>query len=104
MQVKTEAKVIVNVAYSYDIVRNTANNVAQQFNWSDNERVQALCFSNNWVNRFLKRAGMRRRKITREDKDIPKVDEVKRSETNNENRSGNVLNVWAHTEYDLEYG
>ena len=78
MQVKTEAKVIVNVAYSYDIVRNTANNVAQQFNWSDNERVQALCFSNNWVNRFLKRAGMRRRKITREDKDIPKVDEVKR--------------------------
>ena len=75
---RTEAKVVVNVAYSYDIIRSTAHNVAQQFNWSENKRVQALCFSNNWVNRFLKRAGMRRRKITREDKDIPIVDEVKR--------------------------
>ena len=69
----------MNVAYSYDVIRNTADNVAKQFNWSDNDRVQALCFSNNWVNRFLRRAGMRRRKITREDKDIPIVNEVKRT-------------------------
>ena len=61
----------MNVPYSYNIVRNTAYNVALQFNWSEKEKVQALRFSNNWVNRFLKRAGMRRRKITREDKDIP---------------------------------
>ena len=68
----------MNVVYSCNIVRNTAYNVALQFNWSEKEKVQALRFSSNWVNRLLKRAGMRRRKITREDKDIPIVDEVKR--------------------------
>ena len=90
----------MNVAYSYDIIRNTAHKVAEQFNWIDNERVQGLRFSNNWVNRFLKRAGMRRRKITREDKDIPKVDKVKRIMKIGQD----MYSESVHTEYDMEYG
>ena len=41
-----EAKVIVNVAYSHDIVRNTTYNVALQFNWSEKDKV-------NWRHAFL---------------------------------------------------
>ena len=43
---------------------------------------------------------MRRRKITREDKDISKVDEVKRIMKIGQD----MYSESVHTEYDMEYG
>lgn len=47
-----------------------------QDNWKDVRGVNNLVLSSNWVSKFLKRANMRRRTITTEDKKIPSVDEV----------------------------
>ena len=70
------ARIILNVAYSYAIISETALEIQKQSNWISNERVQTLKFSNNWVKKFLKRSGLRKRKITRDDKNIPSVSEV----------------------------
>ena len=41
-----------------------------------NTTVSSLQFTNKWVKSFLSRGGLRRRKITREDKDIPESEEI----------------------------
>jgi hypothetical protein len=46
--------------------------------WTDNNEIQKLKFSNKWVKKFLLRAKMYRRKITKEDKNVPTPEEIKR--------------------------
>ena len=43
-----------------------------------NTTVSTLQFTNKWVKSFLSRGGLTRRKITREDKDVPGSDEILR--------------------------
>ena len=43
-----------------------------------NTTVSTLQFTNKWVKSFLSRGGLTRRKITREDKDVPGSDEISR--------------------------
>ena len=55
-----------------------AKEVQKQDNWKDVRGVNNLALSSNWVSKFLRRANMRRRTITTEDKKIPSVDEIVR--------------------------
>ena len=61
----------MNVTYSYAIIASAATAVQEIDEWKNKEKVQNLMFSNKWVKAFLDRGGLTRRKITREDKDIP---------------------------------
>ena len=67
---------MVNVTYSYSIVERAANAVKNRYCWKHNEKVQQLKFSNKWIKLFLKRGGVTRRKITREDKAVPSDQEI----------------------------
>lgn len=81
MQDDEEAVMIVkikfNVAYSYDVIIETAKEVQTKLIWQSNEQVKKLHFSSTWVRSMLNRAELRRRNITREDKQIPSVHEVR---------------------------
>ena len=44
----------------------------------DKEKIQAIKFSHKWIHNFLKRGGLSRRKITRDDKNLPSDDEIAR--------------------------
>lgn len=60
-----------SVAYSYDLVREAARAEQAEPRWRDDPLVNKLEFSDHWVTRCLKRATMRRRKITTDKKEIP---------------------------------
>ena len=62
---------VVNVTYSYGIIASAANAVKETEELISDKKVKALKFSNKWIKAFLKRGGLSRRKITREDKLIP---------------------------------
>ena len=72
-----EAKIMFNVAYSYDVIKETAKEVQLKESWQANEQVRKLQFSSRWVRSLLNRAALRRRKITREDKVIPSVEQIR---------------------------
>lgn len=72
-----EAKILFNVAYSYEVIKETAKEVQSKESWQANELVQNLHFSSHWVRSLLNRAALRRRKITREDKVIPSVEQIR---------------------------
>ena len=74
----TIGRIIVSVVYSYAIIIEAALAVQKQSNWCAIEKVKGLMFSSTWVKSFLRRANMRRRKITTEDKKIPSEDEILR--------------------------
>ena len=67
---------MVNVTYSYAIVERAANAVKNRSCWQEDEIVQQLKFSNKWIKSFLKRGGVTRHKITREDKAVPSDEEI----------------------------
>ena len=67
-----------NVIYSYDIISETAYLIQKQENWKENEKIQALQFSQNWIRGMLNRAKLRRRKITTEEKKRPPIEDIKR--------------------------
>ena len=65
----------------------------------DDAEVQKLKFSNKWVRNFLLRCKMYRRKITKEDKNVPSPEEIQRVlevgqqlYTNNEHRPETCYN------------
>ena len=68
----------MSVVYSYAIIIEAALAVQKQNNWCAVEKVKSLTFSSTWVKSFLRRANMRRRKITTEDKKIPTEEEILR--------------------------
>jgi hypothetical protein len=59
-----EAKIAFNVAYSYDVIIETAKEVQSKASWQLHEQVSKLKFSSHWVRGLLDRAKLRRRKIT----------------------------------------
>lgn len=69
-------RIIVNVAYSYEVIIEAATRVQQLY--QGDPSVNDLKFSPHWVRGFLTRANMRRRKITTDDKDMPEISEVER--------------------------
>ena len=75
---KTEVRMLLNVAYSYPIIATTAKKVQSESMWTDNNEIKKLKFSNKWVKKFLLRAKMCRRKVTKEDKNVPTPEEIKR--------------------------
>ena len=81
----TIGRILVSVVYSYAIIIQAALAVQKQNNWTATEKVQSLTFSSTWVKCFLKRANMRRRKITTEDKKIPSEEEILRIMTIGQN-------------------
>lgn len=68
-------EILHSIAHSYDIIKTTARNL-QVTKWSHDPKIQALTFSDGWVNNFLVRAKMRRRKVTRERKSIVPEEEI----------------------------
>lgn len=77
MDIPMEAKILFNVAYSYDVIRETAREVQSKQSWQQNDQVRKLLFSPHWVRSLLNRADLRRRKITREDKLIPDIQQIR---------------------------
>ena len=62
---------MVNVTYSYAIIKAAAISMQEKDEWSDSKTISKLLFTNRWIKSFLTRGGLSRRKITREDKDVP---------------------------------
>ena len=69
-------RIIVNVTYSYAIIGSAARSVQERQQWVPHATVSTLQFTNKWVKAFLNRGGLTRRKITRDDKDVPGDDEI----------------------------
>jgi len=67
------ARVIANVAYSFEIIRLAAQSLVSLEPWCSDASVKKLKFSDMWIKGFLKRATMRRRRVTGTVKQIPEV-------------------------------
>lgn len=75
---RKDIRILLNVTHSYSIVETTARAVQQSDHWMDKEKIQAIKFSHKWIHNFLRRGGMSRRKITRDEKNLPSDDEIAR--------------------------
>ena len=62
---------VINVTYSYSIVERSAKAVQESMYWIENDEIKKMKFSNKWIKGFLSRGSCTRRKITREDKEVP---------------------------------
>ena len=51
-------------------------NVQAREIWASDEEIQNMKFTNRWIKSFLFRGGVTRRKITREDKEVPSDEEI----------------------------
>lgn len=65
---------MVSVIYSYAVIIEAAKSVQQLYHYEDESGISNLKFSSAWV--FLKRANLRRRKITTDDKKILSIKEI----------------------------
>ena len=72
----TQGRIVANIMYNYELIKTAAKRTQEELIWQEVPSVQALRFSNHWVHSFLQRAGFRRRKITREDKKVPSLEEI----------------------------
>ena len=68
--------VIANAAYSYMNIRHAAVLAQQTEKWKSHAIVKNLKFSTGWIQDFLERNGLRRRRLTTTDKVVPPVAEV----------------------------
>jgi hypothetical protein len=73
----TGFKILVNTVYDYEIVKVAARKVQADEVWKDDSKVQALQFSNKWVQAFLKRNHFKRIKITAELKERPSEADIR---------------------------
>lgn len=71
-----EVRVFVNVTYFYSIIEEAAKYVQSRIHWIQNPKISELQFSHKWSRAFLKRGGLTRRKITKEDKNVPDDEEI----------------------------
>jgi hypothetical protein len=67
---------IANVAFSYEIIRTAARDVQVLAKWAADARVQALKFTDPWVQGWLQRHDLRRRRVTTSIKNMPSIDAV----------------------------
>lgn len=71
-------RIIVNVTYSYAIIITAAKCTQESEKYKNEKTIENSRFSHKWVKGFLERGGVRRRKITKEDKVTPTDDEIRR--------------------------
>ena len=74
----TDFEIVANVAHDHYIIISAGKDVQKLEKWQSNQRVASLKIDHNWSGRFLKRCGMRRKRITasRKDGKRPTVEEV----------------------------
>jgi len=70
---------VANAVFSFEMVRFAAVTVAGRQMWAANTRVARLKFSNHWVQGWLRRQELRRRRITAVDKKRPTPEEVNKT-------------------------
>ena len=71
------AVIKANVAHSYGVLMAAARSVQVMPQFADDTKVAKLQFSRKWVVGFLRRATLRRRRVTAVDKALPPVDQVR---------------------------
>jgi hypothetical protein len=70
---------MANVTYTYDTIRTAARRVQALDQFRSDAQVQKLKFAQTWVNGFLKRQLLRRRRITAEIKTLPDVSDIQQA-------------------------
>eukprot|EP01043_Picozoa_sp_COSAG02_P069132 COSAG02_NODE_11732_length_1665_cov_2.138570_1_plen_544_part_01 len=73
---KDELAVVANTAYSYEIIKAAAQKISKRPEFLESKLVQALEFSNKWVQGWLRRQVLRRRRVTADEKTLPSVPEI----------------------------
>ena len=68
--------VVANAAYSYESIRNAASLAQKMGKWREHATVKNLKLGNGWINSFLKRNNLHRRRVTTTEKVIPPAAEV----------------------------
>jgi hypothetical protein len=71
------ALVKANVAHSYAVIQRAGEMVEALPQFKEDDKVQKLKFSRCWVRGFLRRAALRRRRVTATEKILPPVAEVR---------------------------
>ena len=66
-----KAVVEANVMYSHALIVSAAESVKQMEQFKDDAKVRSLEFSRPWIRGLLRRAVLRRRRITATEKDLP---------------------------------
>jgi hypothetical protein len=69
---------IANVTHSYAVIREAARLTRNSLPWKNETGLMKLKFSNNWVQGFLRRAGLRRRRTTTTAKAKPPVSDIRK--------------------------
>ena len=72
-----QAVIVANVAHSHDVIRQAARIASKMPAFTDNLLIQRLKFTRPWIRAFLRRAALRKRRITTIDKKLPSVQEVR---------------------------
>ena len=72
-----QAVVKANVAHSHAVIKKAAETVQKMPAFTSDEKVKKLAFSPMWVRGFLRRAALRRRRVTATEKVLPPVEEVR---------------------------
>ena len=57
-------------------METAAKDVQARDSWLLSEEIKNKKFTNKWIKSFLLRGGVTRRKITREDKEVPTDEEI----------------------------
>ena len=68
-----QAVVVANVAYSHDIIRQAAVIAQEMPAFAEDVGLKSLKFTGPWIRGFLKRAALRKRRITTIEKKLPSV-------------------------------
>jgi hypothetical protein len=71
-----KARVVANVAYSYEIIKLAADTTRKEAPWASDAMFLKLKFSNKWVKGFLRRSTLRRRRNTSSVKAVPSPEVV----------------------------
>jgi hypothetical protein len=70
---------MANVTYTYDTIRTATRRVQALGEFSSDDKVNKLKFTQTWVNGFLKRQLLRLRRITPEIKTLPDVSVIQQA-------------------------
>ena len=65
------ATMVANVMYSYDVIRTAAQTLARTPEFMNCPVVQKLKFSPEWVEGWLRRRAMRKRRCSTQVKEVP---------------------------------
>lgn len=75
---KEQASVVANVCYSHAVIVTAAKKVQSLPKWQEQEVIQKLKFRRTWIQGWLRRCALRKRRISTQIKKLPPPDEVQR--------------------------